>query len=86
MATDDWQTIPLGQALTFQRGFDITKSEQRLGPYPVFSSSGAKSTHSNYMVRGPGVITGITFTQFRSVGRHSPSNAVSRASSRPTTT
>jgi hypothetical protein len=58
MATDDWQTIPLGQALTFQRGFDITKSEQRLGPYPVFSSSGAKSTHSNYMVRGPGVIIG----------------------------
>ena len=54
----DWQTLPLGKALTFQRGFDITKAEQRDGPYPVFSSSGAKSTHAEFKVRGPGVIIG----------------------------
>ena len=58
MATDGWQTIPLGEALTFQRGFDITREQQRAGPYPVFSSSGPKSTHSEFMVRGPGVIVG----------------------------
>jgi type I restriction enzyme S subunit len=54
---NQWQTVPLGEAFTFQRG-DITKSEQRDGPYPVFSSSGPKSTHSEFKVRGPGVIIG----------------------------
>ena len=53
-----WQTIPLGEVLTFQRGFDITKEEQREGPYPVISSSGTKSTHAEFKVRGPGVIIG----------------------------
>ena len=53
-----WRTLPLGEALTFQRGFDITKDEQRDGPYSVISSSGPKSTHAEYKVRGPGVIIG----------------------------
>jgi type I restriction enzyme S subunit len=53
-----WRTVPLGEALTFQRGFDITKDEQREGPYSVISSSGPKSTHTEYKVRGPGVIIG----------------------------
>jgi type I restriction enzyme S subunit len=54
----EWQTLPLGEALTFQRGFDITKDEQRDGPYPVISSSGPKTTHAKYKVRGPGVVIG----------------------------
>jgi type I restriction enzyme S subunit len=53
-----WRTVALGDALTFQRGFDITKAEQRDGPYPVISSSGPKSTHSEFKARGPGVIIG----------------------------
>ncbi len=53
-----WQTILLGNVLTFQRGFDITKNEQSDGPFPVISSSGAKSSHTNFKVRGPGVIIG----------------------------
>jgi len=53
-----WHTLPLGDALTFQRGFDITKDDQRDGPYPVFSSSGPKTTHAEFKVRGPGVIIG----------------------------
>jgi type I restriction enzyme S subunit len=55
---NDWQTVALGDALTFQRGFDITKDEQRDGPYPVMSSSGPKTTHAEFKVRGPGVIIG----------------------------
>jgi len=55
---EDWQTLPLGDALTFQRGFDITKDEQRDGPYPVISSSGPKTTHVEFKVRGPGVVIG----------------------------
>lgn len=54
----DWQIVSLGDALTFQRGFDITKDEQRDGPYPVISSSGPKTTHAEFKVRGPGVIIG----------------------------
>jgi type I restriction enzyme S subunit len=54
----DWQTVSLGDALTFQRGFDITKDEQRDGPYPVISSSGPKTNHAEFKVRGPGVIIG----------------------------
>ena len=54
----DWQTLPLGDALTFQRGFDITKDQQQDGPYPVFSSSGPKTTHAEFKAHGPGVIIG----------------------------
>jgi type I restriction enzyme, S subunit len=56
--TTNWQARLLGEVLTFQRGFDITKDEQRDGSYPVFSSSGPKSTHAEFKVRGPGVIIG----------------------------
>lgn len=54
----DWKTLSLGKVLTFQRGFDITKDEQREGPYFVISSSGPKSTHLDFKVEGPGVIIG----------------------------
>jgi len=55
---EKWTYCLLGEALTFQRGFDITKKEQREGPYQVFSSSGPKSTHTEYKLKGPGVIIG----------------------------
>jgi type I restriction enzyme S subunit len=48
----NWETLPLGDVLTFQRGFDITKAEQRDGPYWVISSSGPKSKNEHYKV-GP---------------------------------
>ena len=44
--------------MTLQRGFDITKKEQVDGPYPVVSSSGANSFHSEFMVKGPGIVIG----------------------------
>ena len=55
---EGWKRLLLGDALTFQRGFDITKDEQREGPYPVISSSGSRSTHAEFKVCGPGVIIG----------------------------
>jgi type I restriction enzyme S subunit len=54
----NWETLPLGDVLTFQRGFDITKAEQRDGPYWVISSSGPKSKNENFKVAGPGVVIG----------------------------
>ncbi|WP_341863198.1 restriction endonuclease subunit S [Gymnodinialimonas sp. 57CJ19] len=56
--SQDWREVPLGDLVTFQRGYDITKAQQREGPYPVISSSGIKSYHAEYMFDGPGVIIG----------------------------
>lgn len=53
-----WYVTQLGEVLTFQRGFDITRKQQEAGPYPVISSSGANSTHKEFKVRGPGVVIG----------------------------
>lgn len=50
--------VRLGEVLTFQRGFDITKSEQTEGEVPIISSSGISSYHNKWKVKGPGVIIG----------------------------
>ena len=51
-------TIKLGDAVTFQRGFDITKAEQTFGEVPIVSSSGISSYHNKAKSKGPGVIIG----------------------------
>lgn len=48
----------LGDVITFQRGFDITKKEQCDGATPIVSSSGVHSYHNTAKVKGPGVIIG----------------------------
>jgi type I restriction enzyme S subunit len=50
--------IKLGEAVTFQRGFDITKSEQTEGGIPIVSSSGISSFHNQWKSSGPGVVIG----------------------------
>jgi hypothetical protein len=58
MVEDRWKSTPLGEMLTFQRGFDITREEQQPGPYSVISSSGPNTTHAQFKVRGPGIVIG----------------------------
>jgi len=58
LTLSNWKKSRLGDFLTFQRGFDITKRQQVPGPYAVISSSGVKSTHNTFKVRGPGVVIG----------------------------
>ncbi len=53
-----WQRFPLGDMLTFQRGFDITKTQQQPGPYQVISSSGPQWSHHEFKVKGPGLVIG----------------------------
>lgn len=48
----------IGDQLVLQRGFDITKKQQRPGTIPVVSSGGIKSYHDTAMVNGPGVVIG----------------------------
>lgn len=50
--------IKLGDAITLQRGFDITKSEQTEGEIPIVSSSGISSFHNQWKTKGPGVVIG----------------------------
>ncbi len=55
---NEWQELPLGQVVSLQRGFDITQAQQSSGKYPVVSSSGIKSYHDTWQVKGPGVVIG----------------------------
>lgn len=54
----DFYETQLGNVVTFQRGFDITKKEQSPGNIPIISSSGIGSYHDQFKVEGPGVVIG----------------------------
>ena len=53
-----WRPAVLKDLVFFQRGFDITKAQQKDGNVPVVSSSGINSYHSESKVDGPGVVIG----------------------------
>lgn len=44
--------------MRLHRGYDITKSQQKKGPFPVVSSSGISSRHDKYKFAAPGVVIG----------------------------
>ena len=54
----DWRSATLQDLILLQRGYDITKAEQKPGDIPVVSSSGINSYHSESKVDGPGVVIG----------------------------
>ena len=53
-----FKATTIGEVITLQRGFDITKKEQTPGNVPIVSSSGISSYHNKFKVKGPGVIIG----------------------------
>ena len=58
LGSKHWKPAILQDLVFLQRGFDITKAEQKDGEVPVISSSGPSSWHSEAMVEGPGVVIG----------------------------
>jgi type I restriction enzyme S subunit len=56
--SDNFFQTTIGEQLTLQRGFDITKKQQIEGPIPVVSSGGISSYHNEFKVKGPGVVLG----------------------------
>jgi len=58
MTPQNWRVDRLVELAHFQRGFDITKNQQKTGTVPVISSGGIKSWHSEAKVAGPGVVIG----------------------------
>ena len=55
---EDWLNTTIGDQITLQRGFDITKDQQQEGEVPVVSSGGIRSYHNIAMVKNPGVVIG----------------------------
>ena len=53
-----WKPAVLQDLVFLQRGFDITKAQQKAGDVPVFSSAGLSSWHNEARAKGPGVIIG----------------------------
>ena len=53
-----WATLPLGQVVTFQRGYDLPHRARKRGEIPIVSSAGVTDFHDVAMVDHPGVVTG----------------------------
>jgi type I restriction enzyme S subunit len=57
-AEEDWEEGVLGDILTFNYGKGLPKRKRTGSGFPVYGSSGITDYHSEYLVKGPGVITG----------------------------
>ena len=55
---NEWRSTTLGDVITLQRGFDLPVGDRQPGACPVIASTGQVGTHSEAMVRGPGVVIG----------------------------
>ena len=53
-----WATLPLGQVVTLQRGYDLPHRARKSGEIPIVSSAGVTDFHDVAMVDPPGVVTG----------------------------
>jgi type I restriction enzyme S subunit len=59
---EEWSEQLLGMIAPLQRGFDLPNSRLSEGPYPVVYSNGILNHHSQFQVKGPGVVTGRSGT------------------------
>lgn len=55
---DGWECSNLKAFIELSYGKALKKSERKPGPYPVYGSSGEVGTHSEPLVKGPGIILG----------------------------
>ncbi len=55
---EGWVHSMIGDQVMLQRGFDITKNQQKPGKVPVVSSGGIKSFHDKAIATAPGVVIG----------------------------
>lgn len=60
--TSPWITRRIGSFAPLQRGFDLPSRARRSGEYPVVYSNGILNFHCEFMVKGPGVVTGRSGT------------------------
>ncbi|HHB2580950.1 TPA: restriction endonuclease subunit S [Klebsiella pneumoniae] len=55
---EGWECNSLKDFIELAYGKALKKSERKPGPYPVYGSSGEVGTHSEPLVKGPGIILG----------------------------
>lgn len=53
-----WMKCTLGDIITFQRGYDLTKSKMIFGQYPVIASNGIIGWHNEYTTETPSITVG----------------------------
>lgn len=53
-----WQTKPLSEVCTLQRGFHLPTHDRKNGRFPLVSSSGISDTRDEGPIASPGVVTG----------------------------
>ena len=58
----EWKIKRVKDVCPLQRGFDLPSSNLKKGIYPVVYSNGEGFLHNEYMVKGPGVVTGRSGT------------------------
>ena len=57
-----WVAKRIDKVAPLQRGFDLTHSEVKPGPYPVAYSNGIANHHAEFKAKGPGIATGRSGT------------------------
>jgi type I restriction enzyme S subunit len=62
---EHWEVLRLKWVAQLHRGYDLPDSRRTEGDYPVVSSGGIIGRHAEFMVAGPGVVTG----RYGSTGR-----------------
>jgi len=55
---EGWERKRIGDVLTLNYGKALKESDRIEGPFPVYGSSGVVGTHSEALVKGPGIIVG----------------------------
>ncbi len=58
----EWESKQLLKIAPLQRGFDLPSPSLRQGIFPVVYSNGVENFHAEFMVKGPGVVTGRSGT------------------------
>lgn len=64
MPVKAWQTMPLGEFVTLQRGHDLPERNRRPGRVPVLGSFGITGSHDEPRALGPGVTVGRSGASF----------------------
>jgi len=54
----EWEVVRLGEIFSLEYGKGLTEKERENGEYPVYGSNGVVGYHSQYIVKGPGIIVG----------------------------
>jgi type I restriction enzyme S subunit len=53
-----WTAGCLGDMIELQRGFDLPTHDRLEGLHPIYASTGTSENHSEFRVKGPGIVTG----------------------------